>query len=195
MSPLVRNFLNKDHDLAIDYALKSCKELQPQIDPLVSGLLVYTVNGPQSSRMLYPESVTSIEIQTAVTAIQKVQSVIYQNILQKCMTESEHAINYYTGLSKSEMTNSAIASGYDSKQIEVMTGALDLSKKLALFVPASGYKLNKNEIKPIYVEYIRSMQYLIAKYPDIPIPNYRRNVKWWLSNFLRSNLLFSLNLK
>ena len=70
-----------------------------------------------------------------------------------------------------------------------------LGKKLALFVPASGYKLNKNEIKPIYVEYIRSMQYLIAKYPDIPIPNYRRNVKWWLSNFLRSNLLFSLNLK
>jgi len=70
-----------------------------------------------------------------------------------------------------------------------------LGKKLALFVPASGYNLNKNEIKPIYVEYIRNMQNLIAKYPDILIPNYQRKVKWWISNFLRRNLLFSLNLK
>jgi hypothetical protein len=69
------------------------------------------------------------------------------------------------------------------------------SKRLTIFVPASGYKLNRNEIKPIYDEYIRSLQYLKYKYPNIPIRKYQMNFKWWISNFSKRSLLFSLNFK
>ena len=131
LAPVVRKFLNKNGDAAIQYAIHTCQSLQPNINPLVSGLLLYSENGPISSTLMFPTSVTSPRLRRAIIGISKLQSRSYALDLVACNIEASEAISYYSEASSSQIQAWGQNAGLNANQIAVYQGAAARAKVLA----------------------------------------------------------------
>jgi len=64
-----------------------------------------------------------------------------------------------------------------------------INSKFAFYVPAAGYRLQKNNYKYIYQEYMKLLTENLSFINNRNVKSYKRGVRWWVTGLIKNRLM------